>query len=566
MALGIPEMKTIHEMLSKSNEVYYNIPNYQREYSWGSVQLDDLWADLIDVAETGQTEHFFGQMVTNTADGGYDIIDGQQRLTTSILLLAAMRDTVSGFLKANLTDDEKYEIRRQKDTLNESYLINKTGKAKLRLPVENDVAAFMETLILNGSDKMDKEDNATANNLLNAYNYFMRHLKQYMTKENELIFGRHDQFQRVKNLIDVFTMSFKVIIINTESTKDGFIIFETLNARGKSLEEADLLKNLLLSFLENSSNEYALKWEHIFSVLERKSDATSRFIRAYWAFNEILLNSNKLYRSMKKSKKLSNVQDAVRIINDLDRLVEVYHALDKGKMSYFVDKELGRLVNIAHAGSIKTFHPIILAMYDHNFTEADIRKVMNKIIGVYVVNSFIIGETGNDLEKNVVKVAQNIKKEIDNDISAIIADLSRYQKREQVKTQIMAWTQDKWKPNATKGSFGHRTILAYMLDAEDNSDRQSIYDYCKRGSKFKIIRLTNGDFLTGDIVNRIGNFTLLEKSLAWDENWDLKNKVKVLRRSDVVANKALSEQIMQWNAKRVIERNEHFADLTPILW
>lgn len=171
MALGIPEMKTIHEMLSKSNEVYYNIPNYQREYSWGSVQLDDLWADLIDVAETGQTEHFFGQMVTNTADGGYDIIDGQQRLTTSILLLAAMRDTVSGFLKANLTDDEKYEIRRQKDTLNESYLLNKTGKAKLRLPVENDVAVFMETLILNGSDKMDKEDNATANNLLNAYNY-----------------------------------------------------------------------------------------------------------------------------------------------------------------------------------------------------------------------------------------------------------------------------------------------------------------------------------------------------------------------------------------------------------
>jgi hypothetical protein len=42
--------------------------------------------------------------------------------------------------------------------------------------------------------------------------------------------------------------------------------------------------------------------------------------------------------------------------------------------------------------------------------------------------------------------------------------------------------------------------------------------------------------------------------------------VKVLRRSDVIANRALSEQIMQWNAKRVIERNEHFADLTPILW
>lgn len=377
MTLGIPEMKTIHEMLSKSNEVYFYIPTYQREYSWGSVQLDDLWDDLMDVAESGQSEHFFGQMVTNTAKDGYDIIDGQQRLTTSMLLLAAMRDVVMGFQSDKLTDDEKYEVRRLKDAINESYLVNKLGKAKLSLPSENDVAVFMETLIQSGPSEYLNADNATAKNLLYAYLYFKRHLKQYMAKDGDQSLGKHDQFKKIKNLIEIFTMNFKVIIINTESTKDGFVIFETLNARGKSLEEADLLKNLLLGFMENNSEEYALKWEHIFSILDRKSDATSRYIRAYWGFNETLLNSNKLYRSMKKSNRLSTVQDAIRIIDDLDNLVEVYQALVNGKLRFFADEQLGRLVSIAKAGSIKTFHPIILAMYDQNFAESDIRKVMN---------------------------------------------------------------------------------------------------------------------------------------------------------------------------------------------
>lgn len=194
---------------------------------------------------------------------------------------------------------------------------------------------------------------------------------------------------------------------------------------------------------------------------------------------------------------------------------------------------------------------------------------MNKILGVYVVNSFIIGETANDLEKNLAKVAQNIKKEIDTDVAAINTDLSNYQKKEQAKDQIKVWTHDKWKSNATKSSFGHRIILANMLDAEDNADHDGIYEYCKPSSKFRVIRLTNDRFFAGhddEIANRMGNFTLLEKALDWDENWDVAIKSKVLKRSDIIANNNLSLKIEDWNADQVIRRNEHFSELTPILW
>ena len=288
MSIANPETKSIHALLSE-NEALFHIPAYQREYSWQNIQLEDLWDDLEEVLSDDSEEHFFGQIVTNTSENGYEVIDGQQRLITSTLLLAAIRDVAKKFtsdqkFSSQLSEDERYSARRKVDDIQENYLLASNLKTPiLTLPDENDVASFFTDLLIKG--RIVESDNQTEKNLRNAYLFLKKHVSQYIAKKESENLGVPQQLKRLENLIQVFTKRFKVILINTASTKDGFVIFETLNARGKSLEEADLLKNLLLGFLSDDEESANSKWERIFTTLNRDSNETSRYIRAYWAFN-----------------------------------------------------------------------------------------------------------------------------------------------------------------------------------------------------------------------------------------------------------------------------------------
>lgn len=75
-----------------------SVPDYQRSYSWGEVEVEELWRDLEKARSAGVQEYFLGSIVTTTATGSdrHLVIDGQQRLATVSLLYAAMRDIAQG--------------------------------------------------------------------------------------------------------------------------------------------------------------------------------------------------------------------------------------------------------------------------------------------------------------------------------------------------------------------------------------------------------------------------------------------------------------------------------------
>ncbi|WP_273727227.1 DUF262 domain-containing protein [Leuconostoc mesenteroides] len=172
MAIANPETKSIHSLLSE-NEARYHVPAYQREYSWQNIQLEDLWDDLEEVLKDDSDEHFFGQIVTNTSENGYEVIDEQQRLITSTLLLASIRNVANHFISdekysSQLSDDEKYNARRRVDDIQENYLLaSDLTTPILTLPSENDVASFFTTLLLKGNTS--DSSNQTEKNLNNAF-------------------------------------------------------------------------------------------------------------------------------------------------------------------------------------------------------------------------------------------------------------------------------------------------------------------------------------------------------------------------------------------------------------
>lgn len=572
MSIANPETKSIHALLSE-NEALFHIPAYQREYSWQNIQLEDLWDDLEEVLSDDSEEHFFGQIVTNTSENGYEVIDGQQRLITSTLLLAAIRDVAKKFtsdqkFSSQLSEDERYSARRKVDDIQENYLLASNLKTPiLTLPDENDVASFFTDLLIKG--RIVESDNQTEKNLRNAYLFLKKHVSQYIAKKESENLGVPQQLKRLENLIQVFTKRFKVILINTASTKDGFVIFETLNARGKSLEEADLLKNLLLGFLSDDEESANSKWERIFTTLNRDSNETSRYIRAYWAFNVGLVNKDKLFRAMRKSNQLQNSSDAEKVLEELAKYVGIYYGLLKGLKSRFKDQELADLVDTASV-LVKTFHPVVLAMYDRSFKESDVRKVLKKILSVYAVNIFILGEVANDLEKDLVKVSRGIKTGIIANVEEINKKLDEIEKKEQAILTLPVWNRDKWTQNQSRNTNqGHVFLLAELLAAQPDETISSYELFKGNGNpKYRLIRLANLDQLASDAayINKFGNYTLLEKKINWNEEWSLEEKADHLMRSKIINNRLMAPKFSQWNADIINNRTKQFVGNMRAIW
>jgi alkylated DNA nucleotide flippase Atl1 len=209
----------------------YLVPLYQRTYSWENKNLKQLWDDLQLLVERRQdnnrASHFLGPMVfAPTPDAGptglkqYTIVDGQQRLLTLTLLLAAIRDHRS----AN-------EDSSHRDRLNEGYLIEKwsQGKPTKLIPTQDDRDSYFACL--------NSTTNAGAADLVGAaYNFFRTRLIE-ADDPNDL----HD----IQMIEEAVLTGFAIVTITSEPGDNVHRIFESLNNTGLKLTQADLLRNYI---------------------------------------------------------------------------------------------------------------------------------------------------------------------------------------------------------------------------------------------------------------------------------------------------------------------------------
>lgn len=221
---------SIFEALSLNNTSFF-IPPYQRAYSWGKEQINRFFDDVMrlvhseqDPMQKDKQQHFFGTLVYKWEGQGsfakrQVIIDGQQRLTTTLIFCIALRD---------LSTDQE-----EKQNITNTLLINEksTFKDKIKLKqVTSDWDAY-------GALVMGKE--SVPGKITDAYNLFIRLLSKQL--ENEDITAEH--FITALQRINV-----AIIELSEEPYKgeDPQVIFETLNSLGKPLSLSDLIRNYIL--------------------------------------------------------------------------------------------------------------------------------------------------------------------------------------------------------------------------------------------------------------------------------------------------------------------------------
>lgn len=265
-------------------ECFYIVPDYQREYVWTDKEVQQLLTDIDEQVDAdSKLEYFIGTVLVSPGEGKdhYEVIDGQQRLTTLFLLLSA--------LKHVFVDEQQRKMLS--DLISTSY-VESSGDIKTSLKLEpryenaSEIIAKIVELdaepaaIRAGLQAAAIKSFGSLERLVGAY----RTIYQYL-KDN------YDTPEKLKRYWGYLASNVVFIQISTEIGA-ALKIFETINERGLGLDSMDLLKNLL--FTQVNPDEFTklkAEWKKVTAPLEQEKEKPLRFLRYFLMANYAIKNS-----------------------------------------------------------------------------------------------------------------------------------------------------------------------------------------------------------------------------------------------------------------------------------
>ena len=305
------ELESLQELFTKK---IFRIPDYQRGYAWGTKQLSEFWDDLVNLPEG--RDHYFGMVTLReiedfrdeslwptehwlVVDCGYAanyVVDGQQRLTTAIILISAIVDFVKAQNDGLDFDEIKFNKRKLSEVI-EDYLYVTEDEIYdtfiFGYKTDDPSYNFFKAKILGLEEESEKshiEETFYTLNLENAKKFFSDELLKVF--KNEGILG-------IENIYRKLTQRLKVNIYEISDDFDVFVTFETMNNRGKRLSVLELLKNRLIYlstlFAENDERQRGQKikvreninnaWKSIYNFLGKNKEHPLRdddYLRDHW--------------------------------------------------------------------------------------------------------------------------------------------------------------------------------------------------------------------------------------------------------------------------------------------
>lgn len=316
----------------------FNIPVYQRPYSWNTENVKTLLKDIIDCYNSNDKDegYYTGNIILYDNNikkeqiAVYDVVDGQQRITTFSLMLLALYSLA---LKRGVQADD--------DTIKDlqtKYLWKKGNDRNLRKDLKilslNSIEKECFNNIFNQAFKEPKE----------LYNYVKEYepKNEYDSRIKENFKEIYDYFnvnfednKKLMQFTDYILCNIKFICIECRNkVNKAFSIFEAINSKGKKLEEIDLFKTYIFSALDETSyDEYLEKWgELIIETKDELYDYIYTYVRSmvtYYRQNIKIVNFKSLSNSLLKDYfKSSNLCDTFkRFIDDLLKKVKYYNML-----------------------------------------------------------------------------------------------------------------------------------------------------------------------------------------------------------------------------------------------
>lgn len=519
----------------------YVVPLFQRSYSWDKKEWNVLWTDLIDLYENSEPKsHFIGSIVTmptvSVPEGiaKYILIDGQQRITTIFILLAVIRSIAKNNSQNELADE-----------ISQTMLVNpyKKGADHIKLmPTQTDRKSFKD-IVLEGSlgnSQMDK-----------CYQFFDRKIRQEKID--------------VRELTKIITGRLSVVSIVLDHNDNPHLVFESLNAKGRPLTQADLIRNYFFMRIhidqqEEIHNKYWLPMQIALN------DNLTESIRHYLMKDGAIIKQSDIYFSLK---------DKIEQTDALSALVEIVAFAGYYEKLLNPEKEENPLLQEGlrriRRLDVTTSYPFLLNCYnDYHNNRLNINDFLNilKIIENFIVRRFVCNVPTNELNKifpalykqatlqdpsnipnGVRYILQSRNYPKDNEFRSRLMESRLYSSRERIsKTKIIL--------ESIESSYGHHEVVPFNSLTIEHVMPQKITNWWKEhlGENWQSdheqllhtlgnLTLTayNSELSNDTFPNKKARFALSHISLndyfCTIDNW---NRNTIETRSSILANQVIN--------------------------
>ena len=538
----------------------YQVPLFQRDYSWTEENWEDLWQDILGLHQNPKTSHYMGAIVlqnSRESDKEFTIIDGQQRLATLSIIAIVVINKIKTLASQGNKPEENQE---RQEILKRTYLSDKDSislrySSKIRLNDNND--GFYQDYLINLKQPRNIRSLPKSNQLIwQAFEYFSKQIDQHpeIVKSGENL---------AEFLTDIIARRLLFIQISVEDELNAYTVFETLNARGLELSSTDLLKNYLFSLIRSPGDLKALQrqWQMIINTV--RMEKFPEFLRYYLSLEQPWVRRERLFKIVRESVK--NGHQVFDLIDQLESYSSLFVALGNAQDDFWRETPVNQAyIRELELFRVKQAYPILFAAHG-KFSDADFTRLLKLISVLSFRYTVVCGLNPSELEKVYNQVAIAIQN------SEIITPKQVFEQLRSVYVSDEKFAQDF--ELLTVSTRGQKKKLArYILWKLENDVADPPIDEESFSIEHILPESPEQDWLDDftdaqitDMVYRLGNLTPLEPPL----NRQIGNRSYAIKR-DVYPTSAyrLTQEILaeEWTPHALANRQKQLAKRAVHIW
>ncbi len=548
------------------NGLTYHIPMFQRDYSWTDTEWQELWSDIQEILESDDSAHYMGYLVLQTKDDrSFDVIDGQQRLTTmSIIMLSILR-----CLKKVAEEGESTEQNQRRiNEIRSNYIghldtITLITEPKLSLNRNND--DYYQQYMVPLRELPKRNISSSEHSMRKASDWFFAKIQHFISKNK----NSDDIGVLLAKLVQQISDKLFFTVITVSDELNAYKVFETLNARGVRLSATDLLKNYFFSVIHNSGvNDREMqavdnRWAKIVTRLGEAK--VTDFLRTHWISRHGVVRKPNLFKTIKRS--ITNRDNVFELISALEDDIDPYLGMTSPDSSDWDDSVK------ANAALLKLFrvtlpYPLLIAA-KHKLDNNTFANLLSNIVTISIRYNVIGGLQANDQENIYSSVAQQISRgELITENEILKKLKSIYPSDDSFRSSFAD------KEIKTTDSRNNR-IVKYILTAIERQLFEKVIDYNDPKVTVEHILPQNPEngwdqFSDHDhelFLYRLGNMTLMQVKGNRDiENYPFNKKKEVLKQSIYDSTKSLGLENNEWEIENIKTRQKKMARTATAIW
>lgn len=532
-----PESLTIEAIFSNADS-FYQMPIYQRPYSWDKDRVEQLWADIFEAYENHKenpsqdNNYFLGSLVVvKNKNGAYDVVDGQQRITTLTILFCVLRDLKLDAITA-------YNKKIQNSIAN---LVD--DKVRLKLTTQLNNQAIFEEYILNGINFNELNKNKKDNRFLQTASYFKDLIEK--VEPNTL-----NEF--IKYLFE------NTVLIRISCTDESFAIklFSVLNDRGLDLTSADIIKAHLMQQLDDEKRpQFNEEWKKMETICQQMDESLTNVFNLYLYYQTGKNPKSSLQDEFKKEFKDKNANS---IILDLKKFANFLFEINES----YNDKDISRLWYLPHSVYWKS---ILLTA---KMVDYEQYSTLKSLLVKYYYQSWIADGTANRIKQTSFNIINKVKgnKSIDEIKSIMVENLSEYSNYLDYLDRNNIYSSKWHKPLLLAIEYNQQDNYPYI---EINKNLHTEHILPQEWNDENLNWSDNFDDKTAKLLlNSLGNLTLLSgnKNIrASNRNYADKKEIYIGKGLDGKTSFEITKWVFEncpndWNADAIQKRKEWLID------